>query len=91
MLNMCLALERWFAVVKPIQYRYKFCKTRVYVYIFLLTIVLSAISVGTHGMLPSFHLKSTYSETFCYNEFHVDTDFALLVILGYVYLFMAAF
>ena len=61
LLVMCLALERWFAVVKPIQYRYKFCKSRVYIYV-VFTIV-TPLAISVHGMLPSYDPKSTHSKS----------------------------
>ena len=46
---MSLALERWFAVVRPIQYRCKFKKRRFYIYI--LIIIVTPLAIKIHKLL----------------------------------------
>ena len=59
-LIMCLTFERWFAVVRPIQYRCKFRKNRVYMYLF--AILITALIMNINGLLLSYDPKSTLSK-----------------------------
>ena len=76
-LIMVLTIERWFAVVRPIQYRYKFRKKRIYVYIF--TIVIATLTINTHVFLPSYDPSSTRSKSFVIVDFLVTLISPLLV------------
>ena len=57
-----LTIERWFVVVRPIQYRCKFRKKRVYIYIF--TIAIATLSINIYFLLPGYDPKSTLSKLF---------------------------
>ena len=65
-LIMCLTLERWFAVVRPIQYRCKFRKSRVYVY--LLAIIIITLTMSTNSLLPGYDPQSTTSKIFVFMD-----------------------
>ena len=45
LLVLCLALDRWFAVVRPIQYRYNFTTRRVVVYLAIILIYAVSFSI----------------------------------------------
>ena len=74
---MVLTIERWFAVVRPIQYRYKFSKKRIYIYIF--TIVIATLSINIHVLLPSYNPYSTRSKSIVVMDFVVTLVTPLLV------------
>ena len=63
-LIMCLTLERWFAVVRPIEYRCKFRKSRVYVY--LLIIIITTLTMNINNLLPGYDPQSTTSKLFAF-------------------------
>ena len=62
----CLALERWFAVVKPIQYRYNFSKKRLYLYLIL--ILLTASLSKLQELLPNYDPQTLTSRVFVITE-----------------------
>ena len=62
----CLALERWFAVVKPIQYRYSFSKKRLYIY-FILILVIASLS-KVQELLPNYDPQTLTSRIFVITE-----------------------
>ena len=45
LLVLCLAIERWFAVVRPIQYRYQFTKSRIYIYVAIITTITASCNI----------------------------------------------
>ena len=45
LLVLCLAIERWFAVVRPIQYRYQFTKSRIYIYLAIIITIAASCNI----------------------------------------------
>ena len=86
---MILTIERWFAVVKPIQYRYKFRKIRVYIYI--MTIIIAALSTNTYLLLPGNDPTSPRFKSLSVIDVALSLIVPLFFHLGYVYSSMAAF
>ena len=78
LLVMSLAIERWFAVVKPIQYRYKFTKRRVYIY--LVFILVAALSFRIHELLPNYNPQGISSQYLVTVEVVLTSFIPLLVI-----------
>ena len=76
---MILTIERWFAVVKPIQYRYKFPKIRVYIYI--MTIIIAALSTNTYLLLPGNDPTSPRFKSLCV----IDVALSLIVPLFFTW------
>ena len=70
-----LTIERWFAVVRPIQYRYKFHRKRVYIYI--MTIIIATLSINIHFLLPGYDPKNTRSKILVF----IDDVLTLMVPL----------
>ena len=76
-LIMVLTIERWFAVARPIQYRYNFRKSRVYVYIF--TIIVATICINIHVLLRSYVPNNTQSKSFVVVDCVLTLIFPLVV------------
>ena len=77
LLVMCLAFERWFAVVWPIIYRNNFTKRRVYIYIALNLIV--ALSFRIHELLPDYDYLTMASRRLVISEVVLTTFLPLLI------------
>ena len=51
LLVLCLALDRWYAVVQPIRYRYNFTKRRVFLYVAIILIIAASCNTP-NALLP---------------------------------------
>ena len=76
-LIMCLTLEWWFAVLRPIEYRCKFCKDRVYVY--LLVIIITTLIMNKNGFFSGYDAQGTLSEVVAFVDLLLTIIFTLFL------------
>ena len=77
LLIMCLSLERWFAVVKPILYRHRFTKTRVYLYMILIIFISTGCKI--YELLPDYTIHATTTKILAITEVVLTTFVPLAV------------